>query len=485
MRYNINKNSPILISPEVELDIQPTTFNLEEGSIRIEFHPHSAKSTKFYTFEEYSQTFDDNSPPPPISEGNVIHPFRTCGDFEFADLALGASLNNSQIDAFLKLLHDVKLGLCDITLKDHADLSNTYTWEQAANLKTYWIKKDISPKYTNTDVRTYEVWHRPIWEWTLDLLSDPILKPQFVWDAQRLYKYNQDHWTRFYDEPWTGDRWWEIQTALPPNGKPLCYIVYMDKSQLSSFGTAKAYPVIVRLANIGVKTRNGRGIGGGCFVGWFPIVAEDAQGEGKSCFTNFKRVVWHQSFLQVFEIIIKYSKLGYPWEIIQAILSYLFPMILIQSCNFEEQGMVSATRGTNSNFPCPICLIPADQLFNLLQDYPIRTALISEALVKQARILSREDGEELLKSYGLQDIDNGFWSLNHSDPHAALSFDRLHAHESGLFKDHILIEVKICLDEIGNRTIAKVNNQLKALPLWHGLNHFDSALSIAFSDGRK
>lgn len=79
----------------MELDTQLTTFNLEEDPIHIEFYLHSAKSTKFYTFEEYSQTFDDNSPSPSISKGNIICSFHTCGDFKFADLTLGASLNNA------------------------------------------------------------------------------------------------------------------------------------------------------------------------------------------------------------------------------------------------------------------------------------------------------------------------------------------------------------------------------------------------------
>jgi len=43
----------------------------------------------------------------------------------------------------------------------------------------------------------------------------------------------------------------EIQTELrSPKAKPLMYILYADKARLSSFGTAKGYPVIMRIANI-------------------------------------------------------------------------------------------------------------------------------------------------------------------------------------------------------------------------------------------
>jgi len=59
--------------------------------------------------------------------------------------------------------------------------------------------------------RVYEVHALPIWEWALDLLENPLLAPHFVWDAQRVYKHNGMEFERFYDEPWTADRWWDVQ----------------------------------------------------------------------------------------------------------------------------------------------------------------------------------------------------------------------------------------------------------------------------------
>ena len=40
----------------------------------------------------------------------------------------------------------------------------------------------------------------------------------------------------------------------------------------SSFGTAKAHPVIARCANLPIEIRNGEEIDGGRVVGWLPIV---------------------------------------------------------------------------------------------------------------------------------------------------------------------------------------------------------------------
>jgi hypothetical protein len=59
--------------------------------------------------------------------------------------------------------------------------------------------------------QVYEVHARPIWDWALDLLDNPLLAPHFVWDACRVYKHNGAQFERFFNEPWTGDRWWDIQ----------------------------------------------------------------------------------------------------------------------------------------------------------------------------------------------------------------------------------------------------------------------------------
>ena len=62
------------------------------------------------------------------------------------------------------------------------------------------------------------------------------------------------------------------KSCLPKDGKPIGIELYADKSKLSSFGTAKGYPIMARLMNLPVKIRNGEGIGGARVVGWLPVV---------------------------------------------------------------------------------------------------------------------------------------------------------------------------------------------------------------------
>lgn len=48
--------------------------------------------------------------------------------------------------------------------------------------------------------------------------------------------------------------------------------MYADKTKLSSFGTAKGYPIVARFAALPHEIRNSNGVGGGRVVGWLPIV---------------------------------------------------------------------------------------------------------------------------------------------------------------------------------------------------------------------
>jgi hypothetical protein len=65
-----------------------------------------------------------------------------------------------------------------------------------------------------------------------------------------------------------------VQSKLPdPEGKPFGLILYADQTKLSSFGSRKGYPIVVRWANLPSEIRNGKGLGGGRIVGLLPIVS--------------------------------------------------------------------------------------------------------------------------------------------------------------------------------------------------------------------
>ena len=62
------------------------------------------------------------------------------------------------------------------------------------------------------------------------------------------------------------------QSKLPKDGKPLCIMLYADKTRLSSFGTAQGYPIMAQINNLPQNVQNGKGLGSTQVVGWLPIV---------------------------------------------------------------------------------------------------------------------------------------------------------------------------------------------------------------------
>lgn len=58
------------------------------------------------------------------------------------------------------------------------------------------------------------MWSRPLWGWIMDHLMNPDIVCQFEWDAQQVRRYDGKDFTRVYTEPWTANRFWEVQVYL-------------------------------------------------------------------------------------------------------------------------------------------------------------------------------------------------------------------------------------------------------------------------------
>ncbi|KIK97231.1 hypothetical protein PAXRUDRAFT_136714, partial [Paxillus rubicundulus Ve08.2h10] len=142
------------------------------------------------------------------------------------------------------------------------------------------------------------------------------------------------------------------------------FILYADKLHLLSSRKAKAYPVLTECGNLLVEMRNRAGIGGGHIVGWLPIVAEDAEEDGKLLSMNLKCVVWHEAFLKLLDSIILLSKTGFAHKCFDSTIHWLYPIILILSADYEEQCVMVLIRGVGSHCPCLICFIASIELYD-------------------------------------------------------------------------------------------------------------------------
>ncbi|KAG1836405.1 hypothetical protein DFJ58DRAFT_719098 [Suillus subalutaceus] len=234
---------------------------VEEQLQRKEYHLKSGRATTIETFSTFGPKQDQWLP---IIDEEPCQPFSCRADFEFAELAHNAALNKDHTDELLRLIWRITEGHAKLTFKSHRDVS--LAWDRAASQMTPFEKHTITARHKREDL-TFDVYTRPLWDWALDLLQDPLLAPHF---------------------PWTADCWWNVQSSLPENGVPFAFILYADKMHL-----------------------NTDGLGSGWMVGWLPIVPEYSKEDGKLSYVNLKQVVWNDGFLKLLETIILYAKTGY------------------------------------------------------------------------------------------------------------------------------------------------------------------------------
>ncbi|EIW77891.1 hypothetical protein CONPUDRAFT_157070 [Coniophora puteana RWD-64-598 SS2] len=482
--------------PPVSVNFSSTRSRGSPMEFKTEYQPKGrrAETTSYDSYD----TFRSRSYVPEAKEDvKPWFPFRSRGDSEFASIALDANLSDSVVNRILSLMRDVVEKRKDVTFTNSQDLRKVC--DEAAKEFTPFQEHPINLEHKKDEIEL-NFMGRDLWDWSLDLLHNEQLAPHFVWDAQRVYKHNgrlgpESNYVRFIDEPWTADRWWDIQDSLPqyPDAPsvPLAYVFYADKTRLSSAGNVQGYPIVARCANLPVDIRNGRGVGGGRVVGWLPLLPGDAEKDGTLSYTTLKRVVWHKSVAKLFEGAQHYSHTGYYFsDCFDGIPRWLFLVILILSADYEEQCVMALIRGAMGNFPCPVCLVPSDRQSRWAESYPRRSAGVAESLyadIKSGDRAKKKKARTQLQNEGWRPVENAFWLLRSSDPADAVTVDHLHAFHHGLYGKHIQPElIKILASfENSREYLGKLDKQFSQLPSWRGLAHFNAVSTVNFSDGNK
>ncbi|TFK58364.1 hypothetical protein BDN72DRAFT_751716, partial [Pluteus cervinus] len=454
-------------------------------AIRTTYHPKSHKSASTTPFDQYNS----EKPPPPAGstpqfKERPCEPFGSDEEFSLAELSLQAGLSNRQMDRLLKITRALMRNRPKMKMRNHTDLRRL--WDQASENLTSFQKESI-PLECQGNEYSYDFYYRPLWDWVTDLLSNPYLASQCTWDAEKLEKFDGKDFVHFIHEPWTGKRFWNIQTQLPDvDGKPICILLYSDKTKLSTFGSQMGWPILAQLMNLPSHIRNGNGLGGARIVGWLPIHKDDEDKKKKKAWVDFKRVIWHRSFEVLLQTLVFRSRNGEKFTCGDGVERNLFPVIFALSADYEEQCIMALIRGTKSLAPCPICLIGRDQLCQNDVNAPLRTQEISQLALGAARqSTTKVLKESMLKQAGLRDVDNAFWTIAYSDPHATLGFDEMHAYSGGLGGRHLWPEFKAQLGALGSASETLVDQRFDLMPSWSKLKRFTKVIAVEFTDARK
>lgn len=62
-------------------------------------------------------------------------------------------------------------------------------------------------------------------------------------------------------------------------------------------------------------------------------------------------------------------------------------------------------RGSTGNYPCPICLVPHNELSDLTKTYRLRTTVEMAEIHTESQKMNATDREKYLKDVGLRDIE--------------------------------------------------------------------------------
>ncbi|KAG1818101.1 uncharacterized protein BJ212DRAFT_1446567 [Suillus subaureus] len=370
----------------------------QQDDIRTEYHQCSGIPIKTDHFAD----FHCHTAAPSLIPKNTTpwEPFSLHIDFNFAELILKANLTKLQMNELISLICHAVLERFSVINYDGI----CKLWDAASSCHAKFKKEVISVPHKDQE-QNFDIWYRSLWDWACDL-------QYFVW---------------FFDEPWTANAFWNSQSSLPKDeGKPFAFIIYADKAKLFLFG-----------------------FGGSHLVGWLPIVKEDKQYSGTQSFVNFKNVVWHELFKHLLKSIVLLSKTGCwvtCWDNIKCLL---YPLILILLADYEKQCVMALIHGTKCKCPCPVCLIPREELGNVLTLYPLQTSVPMQATIMEARS----------------------FNVAHMDVHSAVSFDHLHFQE--------------CIKSVGQQIQSKINVHFDSMPRWCNINHFNHVMDISFSDSSK
>ena len=67
---------------------------------------------------------------------------------------------------------------------------------------------------------------------------------------------------------------------------------------------------------------------------------------------------------------------------------------------------MACNRGVKAKFPCPVCMVPKDQLSDLTQTFQHRSNEISKKLVGEAaRFTTKSEKNAFLKQFGLRAVE--------------------------------------------------------------------------------
>ncbi|KAJ7875714.1 hypothetical protein B0H14DRAFT_2568563 [Mycena olivaceomarginata] len=410
-------------------------------------HPHNDSAAASYISLDNGVTpggppEDPDAPSKPFVAQPAYKPwapFRTRADFEYAESVVLPNMERKWVDVQLAgIAGEWSNSPSNITFRNYAHMEKTL-----AAARTYRVQFQTGHVEADFDGVTYkfEFQYRDPWKWIVDLLSDPTLASDIHWHPVRKFLFKDGVKVQLFDEPYTANKWWNIQNNLPHiPGLPHCFIpiaLWLDKGMVTK--RVRKHPIVLRALFLDGNIRNASGNGGGVLIGYMVIPIDPSDSADRNA---AKALDWARFKREVFKILfgplLGPAKHGETLTCGDEIKRVCYPGIPVTSIDGEEACSVSACRAALANCPCPRCLVHHNDLAKICKSFTLRTTETMRRKYEDAIAApTKSERESILQSVGLHATENFFWSLPNSDPYCTNSYDLLHSDESGKWGKHI------------------------------------------------
>ncbi|KAI5987996.1 hypothetical protein EDC04DRAFT_2873305 [Pisolithus marmoratus] len=299
-----------------------------------------------------------------------------------------------------------------------------------------------------------ELWWQDPVECMEELIGNPAFWDVMVYVPKHAYADAQGE-KRIYDEMWTGDWWWDVQTKLPKGTIMAPVILSLDKTSLSVFsGDKKAWPVYLTIGNISKDVRHQVSVHAMVLIGYLPVLKLKCFQKKTHLLAGYQ--LFHCAMSLVLQPLIDPS--CHSKEMV------LHPILAAYVTDFPEQCLVACNK--ESQHPC--CLVESDKCSDLEE-------CAWQSMTDTLKTLQHKQRNKQLRKFdmeGLHAVYRPFWKdLPFSDIFTCITPDILHQLHKGIFHNHLL---QWCMNLMGER---EIDAHFQAISCYPTLHHFKKGIS--------
>ncbi|KAF8511158.1 hypothetical protein JB92DRAFT_3083509 [Gautieria morchelliformis] len=434
----------------------------------VESYPGEAgtpKGTARTGFEELQHTQKGNN-------HQVYHPFPTLDEWKLAENLMRSGLSHAKIDRLL--------ALPTMVTRANASFHNSRSLLQLIDaippvgpeFKCMNIK--VCGNVIDADgepiIEELELFHQDPVECVRELLGNTTFRDVMCYAPERTY-VDEKHSERIYNDMWTADWWWNLQSKLPPGATIAPIILASDKTQLSQFsGDKSAWPVYLTIGNISKCTHRQIGKHAMILLGYIPVSKLRCFATADQHKMQAQRL-FHYCLRTMLQPLFTAGAQGLDVTCADNALRQVFPILAAYIADFPEQALVACTLESW----CPICsCFPEDRGDPLAVIFSNDAEpLFRDQCDHMADVCKYgADNAKALAKLGIRPVPQPFWhGLPHCDIFRSLTPDILHQLHKGVFKDHLSTW---CTSLATN---LEIDARFKALPIHPSVKSFKKGIS--------